>query len=84
MTNDLKTLKDIEFVKEDNQDGYVPMCYSDELRSEAIKWIKELEKSIKEIQHNPESYNELMKDYYGTGKYNELLTRYFNQILWIK
>ena len=49
MTTDLKTLKDIEFDKGDNQSGYLPMCYTEELREDAIKWIKDLERQIEHV-----------------------------------
>ena len=88
-TNTLRTLKDLEI---ENQKFYIksqdgenmewekcsPHCYSDDIRAEAIKWIKELEKC-----HRPEDYD-FPKEYGDFVSSDEFGSSAGNVIEWIK
>jgi len=55
MTEELKTLKDIPFITDIHLNTASDLIHSNDLRQEAIKWIKELDSEAKEnryVKHN--------------------------------
>ena len=91
----LRTLKDLQtFYKKGFKLGEIETYETElgkgeliekrDLKAEAIKWVKELDKEIAEIRINLEAYNEFQKYKEKEGQIPEIYLRAQHQILWIK
>ena len=86
---ELKTLEDFEFHKSAKSIGVCQECgylqEGNDLRHEAIKWVKELDKEMAQIRINPEAYA-MFQDFRmkHDGEMPSELLRAQHQILWIK
>ena len=62
----MKTLKDMEFDLTDKVDDYTSSgVFSNELREEAIKWIKEMEKNKKDDKIKFQAGIDLFKTFFN-------------------
>jgi hypothetical protein len=83
MEKQLKTLKDLKdklanhIIEEREFIPEAEFVSVKELKQEAIKWVKELDKDINLFKYSPEAHQKI-------EEYKEVLTRTSNQILWIK
>ena len=84
--NELKTLKDIKGIfSNGNKELGELHTNTEELKQEAIKWIKELEKEWDRIRTNPEDYVKFIEQLHiNGGVVGDYLSQRAGQSNWIR